>query len=56
LVETEGLTHVQLIVRDVTRSLAFYTYVFGMEVQFWDGDRVVFLRTPGHRHPDAQPE
>jgi catechol 2,3-dioxygenase-like lactoylglutathione lyase family enzyme len=49
LVETEGLTHVQLIVRDVTRSLAFYTNVFGMEVQFWDGDRLVFLRTPGHR-------
>ena len=49
MVETEGLTHVQLIVRDVQRSLDFYTDVFGMEVQFWDGDRMVFLRTPARR-------
>jgi catechol 2,3-dioxygenase-like lactoylglutathione lyase family enzyme len=49
MIETEGLTHIQLIVRDVHCSLAFYRQVFGMEVQFWDGDRMVFLRTPGRR-------
>jgi catechol 2,3-dioxygenase-like lactoylglutathione lyase family enzyme len=49
VVETEGLTHVQLMVRDVERSLAFYQQVFGMEVQFWDGSDMVFVRTPGRR-------
>ena len=49
VIETEGLTHVQLVVRDVHRSLAFYEAVFGMEVRFWDGDRMVFIGTPGRR-------
>ena len=49
MVETEGLTHVQLVVRDVHRALAFYQRVFGMEIQHWDGDDMVFLRTPGRR-------
>jgi catechol 2,3-dioxygenase-like lactoylglutathione lyase family enzyme len=49
VIETEGLTHVQLVVRDVRRSLAFYQTVFGMEVRFWDGDRMVFIGTPGRR-------
>jgi len=49
MIETEGLTHVQLVVRDVHRSLAFYQAVFGMEVRFWDGDRMVFIGTPGQR-------
>ncbi len=49
MIETEGLTHVQLLVRDVHRSLAFYEAVFGMQVQFWDGDRMVFIGTPGRR-------
>jgi catechol 2,3-dioxygenase-like lactoylglutathione lyase family enzyme len=49
VIETEGLTHVQLVVRDVHRSLAFYETVFGMEVHFWDGDRMVFIGTPGRR-------
>lgn len=46
-IETEGLTHVHLVVADVHRSLAFYQDVFGMEIRFWSGDRMVFLRTPG---------
>jgi catechol 2,3-dioxygenase-like lactoylglutathione lyase family enzyme len=49
VIETEGLTHVQLVVRDVHRSLAFYEAVFGMEVHFWEGDRMVFIGTPGRR-------
>jgi catechol 2,3-dioxygenase-like lactoylglutathione lyase family enzyme len=49
VIETEGLTHVQLVVRDVHRSLAFYQAVFAMEVRFWDGDRMVFIGTPGRR-------
>lgn len=49
MIETEGLTHVQLAVRDVHRALAFYEQAFGMEVQYWDGEDMVFVRTPGRR-------
>jgi catechol 2,3-dioxygenase-like lactoylglutathione lyase family enzyme len=48
MIETEGLTHIHLVVRDLDRSLAFYQRVFGMEETFRDGD-LVFLRTPGAR-------
>ena len=47
MIETVGLTHIHLIVRDLQRSLAFYENVFGMEEQFRDGPSTVFLRTPG---------
>jgi catechol 2,3-dioxygenase-like lactoylglutathione lyase family enzyme len=47
VIETEGLTHVHLVVHDIDRALAFYTGVFGMEVHFWDGDQMVFIGTPG---------
>ena len=49
MIETEGLTHVQLVVRDLRRSLDFYQRVFGMQVKFWDGERMVFIGTPGRR-------
>jgi len=33
MISTKGLTHVQLTVRDLERSLAFYTRVFGLKEQ-----------------------
>ncbi|MGH9211314.1 MAG: VOC family protein [Acidimicrobiales bacterium] len=47
MIETEGLTHIHLVVRDLDRSLGFYRQVFGMEEMFRDGPSLVFLRTPG---------
>jgi catechol 2,3-dioxygenase-like lactoylglutathione lyase family enzyme len=49
MIQTEGLTHIHLLVRDLERSLNFYKHVFGLEEQFWDGPSMVFLRTPGRR-------
>jgi catechol 2,3-dioxygenase-like lactoylglutathione lyase family enzyme len=48
LIETQGLTHIQLSVRDLQRSVAFYRSVFGMKADTGRGDEnLVFLRTPG---------
>lgn len=47
MIDTEGLTHIQLTVRDLDRSLAFYQGVFGMQEMFRDGPHMVFVRTPG---------
>jgi catechol 2,3-dioxygenase-like lactoylglutathione lyase family enzyme len=47
-VETRGIRHVHLMVRDHGRSLKFYQDVFGMRVGFRDGD-IVFLHSPNHR-------
>ena len=47
MIKTDGLTHIHLKVADLQRSLNFYQEVFGLEVLFWDGDSMVFLRTPG---------
>ena len=49
MIETEGLTHIQLVVSHLDRSLRFYKQVFGMEERFRDGADFVFLRTPGSR-------
>jgi lactoylglutathione lyase len=49
MIETEGLTHIHLVVGDMSRSLAFYTRVFGMQELFREGDELIFLRTPGGR-------
>lgn len=49
VIETEGLTHLQMRVRDLDRSLRFYGDVFGMQEQYRDGPHLVFLRTPGAR-------
>jgi catechol 2,3-dioxygenase-like lactoylglutathione lyase family enzyme len=47
MIETAGLTHIHLAVRDLARSLAFYTTVFGMKAMERDEQGMVFLRTPG---------
>jgi catechol 2,3-dioxygenase-like lactoylglutathione lyase family enzyme len=46
MIDTEGLTHIHLRVRDLDRSLRFYQGVFGMRERFRDGD-LAFLNTPG---------
>ena len=47
MIETQGLTHLHLVVRDLERSLRFYQSVFGLEERFRDGPKMVFLNTPG---------
>ena len=47
MIQTQGLTHIHLVVRDLERSLRFYQGVFGMEERFRDGPKMVFLNTPG---------
>ncbi len=47
MIQTQGLTHIHLVVRDLERSLEFYQRVFGMEEQFREGRCMVFLKTPG---------
>ena len=49
MIRTQGLTHIHLVVRDLERSLAFYTRVFGLEERFRAGDHMVFLNTPTSR-------
>ena len=49
MIRTKGLTHIHLIVRDMKRSLRFYKTVFGMQVSFKIGKKLVFLNTPGSK-------
>ena len=49
MIRTQGLTHIHLVVRDLDRSLAFYTRVFGLEERFRQGRHMVFLNTPASR-------
>jgi catechol 2,3-dioxygenase-like lactoylglutathione lyase family enzyme len=46
MVRTYGLTHINLAVRDVERSLRFYEQVFGV-VEYSRGDGLVHAKTPG---------
>jgi catechol 2,3-dioxygenase-like lactoylglutathione lyase family enzyme len=46
MVHTYGLTHINLVVRDVARSLRFYGQVFGVE-EYGRADGLVHTRTPG---------
>jgi catechol 2,3-dioxygenase-like lactoylglutathione lyase family enzyme len=47
VIETQGLTHINLLVTDIRRAKAFYETVFGFEEMFWAGPALVFLRPPG---------
>ena len=47
MIQTQGLTHIHLVVRHLERALRFYKGVFGMEERFSDGPNMVFLNTPG---------
>src|SRR5260370_30394610 len=46
MVRTYGLTHINLVVRDVARSLRFYGQVFGVE-EYGRTEGLVHTRTPG---------
>ncbi|SRR6266545_426206 len=46
MIQTQGLTHIHLVVRDLDRSLTFYKRVFGLEERFRAGRHMVFLNTP----------
>lgn len=59
MIRTQGLYHIQLIVRDLGRSIGFYQSVFGMTELFRVGPKMVFLNTPGSQdlitlHEDAK--
>jgi catechol 2,3-dioxygenase-like lactoylglutathione lyase family enzyme len=47
MIKSRGLRHINLNVSDLQRSLEFYQHAFGLEIQFWEGKRMVFLRSPG---------
>ena len=49
MIETTGLSHIHILVRDMNRSLLFYQRVFGLEELFREDPDMVFLRTPGSR-------
>jgi extradiol dioxygenase family protein len=48
MVRTYGLTHINLVVRDVERSSRFYGQVFGVE-EYGRTEALVHTRTPGCR-------
>ena len=47
MIETQGLTHIHLAVRNLDSAAAFYKSVFGMEVMPRGEEGMVFLQTPG---------
>lgn len=47
MIETQGLTHINLLVADIWRAKAFYETVFGFQEMFWGGPTLVFLKPPG---------
>ena len=49
MIKSRGLNHINLNVGDIQRSLRFYQEAFRLEVKFWEGERMVFLGSPGAR-------
>ncbi len=47
MIKTYGLTHIQLSVRDLEKSMRFYQQLLGMEELFRFGPTAVMLQTPG---------
>ena len=47
MIKSRGLNHINLNVSDIQRSLQFYQEAFGLELRFWEGQRMVFLGSPG---------
>ena len=48
MVQTHGLTHINLAVRDLGRALLFYEQVFGLR-EYGRGDGLVHTRASGRR-------
>ena len=48
MIRTEGITHIQLTVVDLERSVRFYTELLGM-IEIRRSASAVMLRTPGSR-------
>jgi catechol 2,3-dioxygenase-like lactoylglutathione lyase family enzyme len=46
MIRTHGLRHIQFVVRDAERSLAFYRHLFGVEELFREGT-TIFAGVPG---------
>jgi catechol 2,3-dioxygenase-like lactoylglutathione lyase family enzyme len=46
MVQTYGLTHINLAVRDIARALRFYEQVFGLQ-EYGRGDGLVHAQAPG---------
>jgi len=47
MIRSHGLNHIQLNVRNLARSVAFYEKAFGLKVKFRIGRRMAFLQSPG---------
>lgn len=47
MVRSRGLNHIQLNVRNLARSVAFYEKAFGLKVKFRIGRSMAFLQSPG---------
>ena len=49
-IKPRKLGHLVLAVRDIQKSVAFYTEVLGLEVSDWISDQMCFLRSGSDHH------
>ena len=49
MLKTFGLSHIQLTVKNLERSIRFYQQLLGMEELFRIGSNAVMLQTPGSK-------